>query len=103
MTKCLLCGEPMPESEAMFNYHGFSGPCPKPVKPKDTAEQLADLIMDADAPKQLDDRRAENRRLKIAFLESSRMLTLEQLQDLSVESVRVLADLRLVGDAKDRE
>lgn len=28
--KCKLCGEPMPEGETMFHYHGYSGPCPKP-------------------------------------------------------------------------
>lgn len=27
---CRLCGEPMPPGEEMFNYHGYSGPCPKP-------------------------------------------------------------------------
>jgi hypothetical protein len=27
---CELCGEPMPEGETMFKYHGYSGPCPKP-------------------------------------------------------------------------
>jgi hypothetical protein len=27
---CELCGEPMPEGEEMFKYHGYSGPCPKP-------------------------------------------------------------------------
>jgi hypothetical protein len=32
--KCELCGEPMPAGEEMFNYHGFSGPCPKPPLPK---------------------------------------------------------------------
>ncbi len=26
---CSLCGEPMPEGETMFKYHGYSGPCPK--------------------------------------------------------------------------
>jgi hypothetical protein len=31
---CALCGEPMPEGEEVFNYHGYSGPCPKPPKPK---------------------------------------------------------------------
>jgi hypothetical protein len=32
---CELCGEPMPKSEQMFKYHGFSGPCPKPpLQPK---------------------------------------------------------------------
>jgi hypothetical protein len=28
--KCELCGEPMPPGEEMFNYHGYSGPCPAP-------------------------------------------------------------------------
>ena len=27
--KCQLCGEPMPPGEEMFNFHGYSGPCPK--------------------------------------------------------------------------
>lgn len=27
---CELCGEPMPEGEEMFKFHGYSGPCPKP-------------------------------------------------------------------------
>jgi predicted amidophosphoribosyltransferase len=26
---CGLCGEPMPEGEEMFKFHGYSGPCPK--------------------------------------------------------------------------
>ena len=30
---CELCGDPMPVGEEMFKYHGYSGPCPKPVKP----------------------------------------------------------------------
>lgn len=30
MAKCEICGEPMPEGEEMFRYHGFSGPCPGP-------------------------------------------------------------------------
>lgn len=33
-TNCRLCGDPMPEGEAMFKYHGYSGPCPKPPMPK---------------------------------------------------------------------
>ena len=28
--RCKLCGEPMPEGEEMFFYHGYSGKCPKP-------------------------------------------------------------------------
>ncbi len=30
--KCTICGEPMPEGEAMFKFHGYSGPCPKPAR-----------------------------------------------------------------------
>ena len=30
MAKCELCGEPMPEGEEVFKYHGYSGDCPKP-------------------------------------------------------------------------
>lgn len=30
--KCELCGDPMPPGEEMFKFHGYSGPCPKPVK-----------------------------------------------------------------------
>ena len=28
--KCQICGEPMPAGEEMFNFHGYSGDCPKP-------------------------------------------------------------------------
>lgn len=34
MSDCGLCGLPMPEDEDMFMYHGFSGPCPGPQKPR---------------------------------------------------------------------
>lgn len=27
---CGLCGKPMPPGEEMFQYHGYSGPCPQP-------------------------------------------------------------------------
>lgn len=31
--RCGLCLEVMPKGEEMFNYHGFSGPCPTKEKP----------------------------------------------------------------------
>jgi hypothetical protein len=34
MQNCQLCGEPMPAGEEMFNFHGHSGPCPKPPTPE---------------------------------------------------------------------
>lgn len=32
--RCELCGEPMPDGEEMFKYHGYSGLCPKPPLPR---------------------------------------------------------------------
>ena len=40
-SKCALCGEPMPAGEEMFNFHGYSGACPKPPLPKRSADELA--------------------------------------------------------------
>jgi hypothetical protein len=41
---CKLCGEPMPEGEEMFNYHGYSGPCPKPPLPNIPKDTIRDKI-----------------------------------------------------------
>lgn len=41
VAKCSLCGEPMPEGEETFAYHGYSGPCPKkPLKKKEPETEL---------------------------------------------------------------
>ena len=40
MAKCELCGEPMPDGEEMFKYHGYSGPCPKPPKPSEPKDNV---------------------------------------------------------------
>jgi hypothetical protein len=39
--KCQVCGEPMPPGEEMFNYHGYSGPCPKPPLTKPPVSTVA--------------------------------------------------------------
>lgn len=31
---CEICGEPMPDGEEMFKFHGFSCECPKPPLPR---------------------------------------------------------------------
>lgn len=36
MSKCTICGEPMPEGEEMFKFHGYSGNCPKPPLERDS-------------------------------------------------------------------
>lgn len=45
---CGICGEPMPEGEEMFKYHGYSGPCPAPALPAELtgAERLMTRIYD---------------------------------------------------------
>jgi hypothetical protein len=52
---CELCGEPMPEGEGMFKFHGYSGPCPKPPlqkvatpSPDPVREALHNLLMSID-------------------------------------------------------
>ena len=43
--KCEICGEPMPQGEMMFKFHGYSGPCPKPPLTRDNgAEEVKALI-----------------------------------------------------------
>jgi hypothetical protein len=42
--KCSLCGEPMPEGEEMFNYHGYSGDCPRPPLKKESFEERFNKI-----------------------------------------------------------
>lgn len=41
-TLCELCGEPMPDGEEVFKFHGYSGNCPKP--PKQKTEVVAEYI-----------------------------------------------------------
>lgn len=53
VSKCELCGEPMPDGEEMFKFHGYSGPCPKEPLPVvsrvDTRdEEIARLKADAE-------------------------------------------------------
>ena len=40
MSNCELCGEPMPEGEEMFKFHGYSGNCPKPPLQKKKAYSI---------------------------------------------------------------
>jgi hypothetical protein len=40
--KCEICGEPMPEGEGMFKFHGYSGPCPRPPLLKPHQQRVID-------------------------------------------------------------
>lgn len=44
MSNCELCGEPMPEGEEMFKFHGYSGPCPKPPDHVSKTEAIVEYI-----------------------------------------------------------
>ena len=41
---CILCGEPMPTGEEMFKFHGYSGPCPKPMKNIESKDEEINLL-----------------------------------------------------------
>ncbi len=43
-SKCELCGEPMPEGEEMFKFHGYSGPCPKPPLPGEPKPDQQEIL-----------------------------------------------------------
>lgn len=41
---CEVCGDPMPEGESMFKFHGYSGPCPKPPLVKEPTLPVTEMI-----------------------------------------------------------
>lgn len=43
---CEICGEPMPEGERMFKFHGYSGPCPKPPLPRPKLTAMIEYLHD---------------------------------------------------------
>lgn len=51
--KCQLCGEPMPEGEEMFNYHGYSGKCPKPPLKNPPTEKQEEKCVRCGLPKSI--------------------------------------------------
>ena len=65
--KCELCGEPMPEGEEMFKFHGYSGPCPKSPTRKI----------------QMSNFRRENRYIVIKMKDALKYLTPAQFRELS--------------------
>lgn len=47
---CALCGEPMPDGEEMFKFHGYSGPCPKPPTHAEWGDAVAAVAGSPGAP-----------------------------------------------------
>lgn len=79
---CALCGEPMPEGEQMFKYHGYSGPCPKPPLKKG----------------QLDPAGIPKEPLSVLERETLKLLGTVQMLDGS-ESVKLPMEVRMGIDA----
>jgi hypothetical protein len=51
MNNCEICGDPMPQGEEMFKFHGYSGPCPRrqvplPKAPSEAHKLAKDLEAD---------------------------------------------------------
>lgn len=42
---CELCGDPMPPGEEMFRFHGYSGPCPKPLLPSPAPANAGEVVI----------------------------------------------------------
>jgi hypothetical protein len=91
--KCKLCGEPMPDGETMFHYHGYSGPCPKPPIKK--------TELDPDGSPKIESTMLE--RHAIATLNSIAALPEEVLAHIpasirmNVDVVLAIASVRRVG------
>ena len=64
---CSICGEPMPDGEEMFNYHGYSGPCLKPPLPRDQIKDAVDRITDVLRPLTIAEARVALRRALTAL------------------------------------
>lgn len=89
---CRLCGEPMPPNEQMFQYHGYSGPCPVPSAPavSSTSNLPADVERALESPwvtpfslKEL--LRRESTRLRVALADVARLTEQRDMMDQAHE------------------
>lgn len=82
--KCQLCGEPMPDGEEMFTFHGYSGPCPKPPleqKPIQTSGEITELRNQLAAAL----RDIENHKMTIKSLDYERWALKDQIGELTLQ------------------
>lgn len=90
---CKLCGEPMPEEETMFHFHGLSGPCPKPP--------LKKVELDPTGQPKLELTVLENQAIKvlnsIAALPDEVLVQIPVSIRMSVDGVLMMATVRRVG------
>ena len=101
--KCELCGEPMPQGEEMFKFHGYSGPCPAPPLPRKPSEveQLRAELAAARAEVEKLKRHAVLREIDCAN-EMARANAAEEERDRMAEEVgQLTADLAAVRKVEE--
>lgn len=90
---CQMCGEPMPASETMFKYHGYSGPCPKPP--------LKKVELDVAGNQKLEltvlEREAINVLNTVAALPDAVLAVIPVELRMRVDAVLAMASVRRVG------
>jgi len=91
--KCALCGEPMPEGETMFKYHGYSGPCPAPPLKKGQLDP-------AGVPKEplsVLEREALTLLGKVQMLDGGSLVKLPMELRMGIDAVLTMASVRRLG------
>lgn len=100
---CRLCGEPMPEGEEMFCYHGYSGPCPKPPLGsgvQSLSEARTGSGQEACAAKDLSP--DQQFRAEYGF-ESARLSVAQAREDLIEDTARAIFSVLCEGDGEHSE
>ncbi len=77
---CEVCGEPMPEGEEMFKYHGYSGDCPKP--PKKISDPTDKLFVHPNIARDL----KELKDLQTKGLQKTRLYSFDEVKGLISKS-----------------
>ena len=107
IAKCQLCGEPMPEGEEMFNYHGYSGHCPKPPlknspSEKQEAEGLKEKPLDRFYALYLEGRKKEKApQSYIDYFKASKFLLDEIDQTRKEVALKTLEEVEKSFEAED--
>ena len=99
--KCAICGEPMPEGEEMFKYHGYSGNCPKPPLPRGDTPRIDEMSNDTVPRSRLNAVEVELQTAKDK-LKSIQKDANAYIERLSKELDETRENLRLLSEDSDR-
>lgn len=90
---CGLCGEPMPEGEHMFKYHGYSGPCPKPTLKRGQVDPAGVQK----EPLSVLEREALRLLGTVQMLDGSELVKLPMEVRMDIDAVLMVASVRRLG------